>query len=279
MAAVFGLLVGSFLNVVIYRLPLMLERDWRRQAREQLGLPAAEDTADAAGFNLVTPRSACRHCGAAVRAWQNIPVLSYLLLRGRCAACGQRISLRYPLIELATAGLTALIAWRFGFQIACAGALLLGWSLLTLTVIDLDHQLLPDAITLPLLWAGLLFTLGWPDAAFTDLRSALIGAVAGYLSLWTIYHLFRLATGKEGMGHGDFKLFAALGAWLGWQMLPVVILLSAGVGALTGIALILLRGRDRQLPIPFGPFLAAAGLVALLWGEQLLHGYRRIAGI
>lgn len=255
----------------------MLERGWRRQARAQLELPDSGETEER--FNLLTPRSACRHCGAPVRAWQNIPVLSYLLLRGRCAACGQRISLRYPLIEVFTAGLSALLAWHFGFGASCAGALLLAWTLLALTVIDLDHQLLPDVLTLPLLWAGLLFNLAWPDAAFTDLRSAVIGAAAGYLLLWSVYHLFRLVTGKEGMGYGDFKLLAALGAWLGWQMLPAVILLSAGVGAVTGIALILLRGRDRQLPIPFGPFLAAAGLIALLWGQPLLHGYRQLAGI
>ncbi|MDJ0929180.1 MAG: A24 family peptidase [Gammaproteobacteria bacterium] len=275
--ALLGLVVGSFLNVVIYRLPIMLDRDWRRQAREHLSLPEPAD-AEQARFNLVTPRSSCPGCGTPVKAWQNIPVVSYLLLRGSCAACGMRISPRYPIIEALTGLFSALIAWQFGYGMACAAALVLTWSLIALAVIDLDHQILPDIITLPLLWLGLFFALS-SDAAFTDLRGAVIGALAGYLSLWSVYHLFRLVTGKEGMGYGDFKLFAALGAWLGWQMLPVIILLSALVGALTGIALIVIRGRDRQLPIPFGPFLAAAGFVALLWGPQIVSAYLGRAGI
>ncbi len=279
MAGLFGLLIGSFLNVVIHRLPIMLERDWRRQAAEILVDPAAapagvEDTV----FNLLRPRSSCPNCKALIRAWENIPVLSYLLLGGRCANCSAPIGLRYPLVELATGALTALVAWHFGFTPECAGALLLTWSLIALAVIDLDHQILPDVITLPLLWAGIAFTLLAPTT-FTDLRSSVIGAIAGYLSLWSVYHLFRLVTGKEGMGYGDFKLFAALGAWLGWQMLPVIILLSALVGAVTGIALIVIRGRDRQLPIPFGPFLAAAGFTAMLWGPELVTSYRQLAGL
>jgi leader peptidase (prepilin peptidase)/N-methyltransferase len=206
-----------------------------------------------------------------------VPLLSYLFLRGRCAACGASIGVRYPLVETATAVLSALVAWRFGYGLELAGALPLTWSLIALTVIDLDHQLLPDAITLPLLWLGLGFAL--LGAGFTDLHSAVIGAMAGYLVLWSVYHLFKLVTGKEGMGFGDFKLLGALGAWLGWQMLPVVIILSAVVGALTGVAMILLAGRDSQRPIPFGPFLAAAGFVALLWGPERLSGYLQIAGL
>ncbi len=279
MAGLFGLLIGSFLNVVIHRLPIMLERSWQRQATEILTEPGkAPATVEDTPFNLIRPRSACPHCNAPIHAYQNIPLVSYLLLRGRCASCSAPIGLRYPLVELLTGALTALVAWHFGYTPECAGALALTWTLIALAVIDLDHQILPDVITLPLLWAGLLFTLLAPGA-FTDLRSAVIGAISGYLSLWSIYHLFRLATGKEGMGYGDFKLFAALGAWLGWQMLPVIILLSALVGALTGIALIIVRGRDRQLPIPFGPFLAAAGFVATLWGPTLVASYRHTAGL
>ena len=276
-----GLLIGSFLNVVIYRLPRMLQREWIEQCREMLTadgvtLPAAEP---AAPFNLVAPRSACPNCQAPIRAWQNIPVLSYLLLRGRCAACGQRISARYPVIELATGLLSALVAWRFGFGVQAAGALLLTWTLVALAVIDFDTQLLPDIMTLPLLWLGLSFALLFPaPTGFTTLPAAVTGALAGYLSLWSVYHGFRLLTGKEGMGYGDFKLLAALGAWLGWQMLLPIILLSALVGAVTGIALIVIRGRDRQLPIPFGPFLAAAGLLAMLWGPELVAAYLGIAG-
>jgi leader peptidase (prepilin peptidase)/N-methyltransferase len=265
---------------VIYRLPIMLERSWQAQAREVLtsdGAAAAlgPDSGDA--YNLITPRSACPGCGAQIKAWQNIPVLSYLFLRGRCAACGTSIGVRYPIVEVTTAVLSALVAWRFGYSLETLGALLLTWSLIALTVIDLDHQLLPDAITLPLLWLGLAFAL--QGLAFTDLRAAVIGAMAGYLSLWCVYHLFKLLTGKEGMGYGDFKLLGALGAWLGWQMLPVIIILSAVVGAVTGIAMILIAGRDSQRPMPFGPFLAAAGFVALLWGPELVGGYRQITGL
>ena len=278
--ALLGLVIGSFLNVVIHRLPIMLERSWQAQAREVLagdgGAAALGPDAADTTYNLVRPRSACPGCGAQIKAWQNIPVLSYLILRGRCSACGMAIGVRYPVVEIATAVLSAMVAWRFGYTLETVGALLLTWSLVALTVIDLDHQLLPDSITLPLLWLGLIFAL--QGAAFTDLRSAVIGAMAGYLSLWSVYHLFKLLTGKEGMGYGDFKLLGALGAWLGWQMLPVIIILSALVGAVTGIAMILLAGRDSQRPIPFGPFLAAAGFVALLWGPQLADAYRQLAG-
>jgi leader peptidase (prepilin peptidase)/N-methyltransferase len=276
--------VGSFLNVVIYRLPIMMERDWRRQAHELL---AAADTNDAPAtepetFNLATPRSACPQCQAPVMARHNIPVLSYLLLRGRCAACGARFGIRYPIIELTACILSVLVAWRFGATVECAGALILTWSLIALTVIDLDHQLLPDAVTLPLLWLGLAFSLiaesGADSALFPGPRAAVIGALAGYLSLWSIYQLFKLITGKEGMGYGDFKLFAALGAWLGWQMLPLIILLSAVVGSIVGIGLIVFTRHGRQVPIPFGPYLAAAGFVAMIWGPQIVSSYLRFLG-
>jgi leader peptidase (prepilin peptidase)/N-methyltransferase len=281
-AGILGLVIGSFLNVVIYRLPLMLERDWRRQCQEMLH-PEAPAAPAPAPFNLLRPRSACPACKAPIRPQHNVPVLGYLWLRGRCAACGTHIPLRYPLVEALTGMLTALLVWRFGVTIECAGLLLLGWSLVTLTVIDLDHQLLPDIITLPLLWLGVLFSLLGGDASqyqvIPELRASVTGALAGYLSLWSVYQLFRLLTGKEGMGYGDFKLFAVLGAWLGWQMLPLIILLAALVGALTGIGLILFRGHDRQSPIPFGPYLAAAGFVALMWGNSLVTAYRQMSGL
>lgn len=277
-----GLVVGSFLNVVIYRLPRMMEQDWRRQCQALLsdqpdglpasGPPAAE--ADPEPYNLVRPRSACPACGAAIRPLHNIPVLSWLWLRGRCAACNAAIGLRYPVVELLTALVSLLVAWRYGPGLACAGALLLSWALIALAVIDLDHHLLPDAITLPLLWAGLLFQmLAGESGAFASLSAGVLGAVAGYLSLWTIYHGFRLLTGKEGMGYGDFKLFAALGAWLGWQLLPLIILLSALTGAVTGIAMIAAGRHAREKPIPFGPYLAGAGFIALLWGRELVTAY------
>lgn len=273
-AAILGLIVGSFLNVVIHRLPIMLERAWRSQCAELLG--TAADTADDAPFNLATPRSRCPSCGHTIRAVENIPVLSYLWLRGRCSACGARIPARYPVIETVTALLSAVVAWHFGFGWQAAGALLLTWGLITLSVIDIDHQLLPDAITLPLLWLGLAFSL---FDVFVDSRTGIIGALAGYLSLWTVYHVFRLVTGKEGMGYGDFKLLALLGAWMGWQALPGIILLSSLVGAVAGISLVLIRGRDRNLPIPFGPYLAAAGWIMLLWGDQITQAYLRWSGM
>ena len=282
LATLFGLVIGSFLNVVIYRLPIMLQREWRSQSREVLtaeGVQLPVDEADTT-FNLVEPRSACPNCKTQIKAWQNIPLLSFVLLRGRCGECGEKISWRYPIVELTTGLLSGLVAWHFGFGVQAFGALILTWALVGLTMIDLDTQLLPDVITLPLLWLGLGFALLFPaPEGFTSLPDAVIGAIGGYLSLWTVYQLFRLATGKEGMGYGDFKLFAALGAWLGWQMLFPIILLSALVGAITGITMIILRGRDRQLPIPFGPFLAAAGFVALLWGPSLVERYLQISGL
>lgn len=266
LCAVLGLMVGSFLNVVIHRLPRMMEREWQAQCAELRG----ETIAQAPRFNLVAPRSACPACGRRITALQNIPLLSYLALRGRCAACGQSISVRYPVVEAASGLLTGFIAWKYGFTLAAAGAMGFAWAAIALTAIDLDTQLLPDGITLPLLWAGLLLNLG---GVFTDIRSAVIGAAAGYLILWSVYWIFKLATGKEGMGHGDFKLLAAIGAWLGWKMLPLVILLSSAVGAAVGIALMVFARHSRNTPIPFGPYLAAAGLIALFWGEPILKAY------
>lgn len=281
-AALLGLVVGSFLNVVIYRLPVMLDREWKRQAREVLQ-PDAPAPAAEPPFDLARPRSACPACRTQIRAMHNVPVLSWLLLRGRCAYCGAPISARYPVVEAFTAVLSGLVAWRFGLTVECGGYLLLTWSLIALAGIDIDHQLLPDSITLPLVWLGLAFALlGDWLGGFTlapPLEGAVLGAIAGYGSLWTVYQAFRLVTGKEGMGYGDFKLLAALGAWLGWQMLPLVIMLSAFVGAIVGIAMILILGRDRQLPIPFGPYLAAAGFVAVLWGEPIVEAYRRAGGL
>ena len=280
-----GLVVGSFLNVVIYRLPIMLERDWRSQAADVLAgaAPATEATPAPPRFSLITPGSACPSCKTPIKPWQNIPVISWLVLRGRCAACRKRISARYPAVELATGVLSAWAAWHFGFGTPAACALLLTWALIALTGIDIDHQLLPDSITLPLMWAGLLAAVAIGPVARSTLpvsaQEALIGAMAGYVSLWLVFHAFRLITGKEGMGYGDFKLFAALGAWLGWKLLPLIILVSAASGALLGIAMILLRGRDRAAPIPFGPYLAAAGWLAMMYGNSLLDGYLRVSGL
>jgi leader peptidase (prepilin peptidase) / N-methyltransferase len=272
-----GLIVGSFLNVVIHRLPLMLEREWRTQAAEFGVVAAPAEATPAAAFNLVTPRSACPACKTPIRAIHNVPVLSWLWLRGQCAHCQAPISARYPVVELLTAVLSALVAWPLGPTAECVAALGILWALIALTGIDLDHQLLPDLITIPLLWAGLAFHLwrGEPPegSPFATLGDGVAGALAGYLSLWLVYHGFRLATGKEGMGYGDFKLFAALGAWMGWQLLPLIILLSAATGAVVGITLILLGRQQRENPIPFGPFLAAAGLVALLYGQDLVGFY------
>jgi len=270
---ILGLLVGSFLNVVIHRLPIMMEREWRMQYREYAGEEATEDEEP---LSLVRPASRCPHCGHRIRVWENIPVLSYLWLRGKCSACGKPISARYPLIELATGLTSALIAWHFGFGWQAGAALVLTWALIALSAIDIDHQLLPDAITLPFLWLGLALSL-FP--VFANMRDALIGAIAGYLSLWIVYQLFRLLTGKEGMGFGDFKLLALLGAWLGWQALPGVILLSSLVGAVAGSILLAVQGRDRQTPIPFGPYLAAAGWIYLLWGDRITQAYLRWSGI
>lgn len=269
---VLGLLVGSFLNVVIYRLPVMMQREWEAQCAEISG----QDPEQLGVFNLSTPRSRCPHCQHAITAIENIPVISYLFLGGKCRGCGTLISARYPMIELLTGLLSAFVAWQFGFSWACLGALLLTWSLAALTFIDLDHQLLPDKITLPLVWLGLFFNL---FEVYTDLSSSVVGAIAGYLSLWSIYHLFRLVTGKEGMGYGDFKLLAALGAWMGWQALPMIVLLSSLVGAVVGISLILLKNHQRDIPIPFGPYLAAAGWLAFLWGDQINAIYLNTFGL
>ena len=261
-----GLLVGSFLNVVIHRLPLMMERDWQCQCADLRGeaIPEGEE------ISLVRPRSRCPACGHSISALENIPVLSWLVLRGKCSACQAPISARYPLIEILTGLLTAGAATYFGFGWSALGAFLLIWALVSLTFIDFDTTYLPDAITLPLLWCGLLFNVG---NTYTDLASAVIGAVAGYLALWSVYWAFKLLTGKEGMGYGDFKLLAALGAWMGWQLLPVIVLLSSVVGAIVGMSLIVLAKRGREIPIPFGPYLAAAGLIAFFWGERLSDYY------
>jgi len=265
-AGLLGLMVGSFLNVVIHRLPIMMERDWAAQCAELKGEapPVFEP------LSLARPRSRCPQCGHSITALENIPVISWLFLRGRCKGCAAPISLRYPLIEAVTGLLFSLAAWHFGFTAAGLGALVFIAALLTLTAIDFDTQLLPDDITLPLLWIGLALNA---FNVFTDLKSAVIGAMAGYLSLWGVYWLFKLFTGKEGMGYGDFKLLAALGAWLGWQMLPLTILLSSLVGAVVGIALMVFARHGRNVPIPFGPYLAAAGVVALVWGKPLTKAY------
>jgi len=269
-AGAFGLAVGSFLNVVIHRLPVMMERHWRRECAELAGDVTAVDEQP---YNLVIPASCCPHCGHRIRAYENIPLLSYLLLKGRCAGCGAAISPRYPLVEVITALLSVIVVAHFGYSVQALAALLFTWTLVPLFMIDFDHQLLPDSITLPLLWAGLLLS---PAQVFVDPVTSITGAAAGYLSLWSIYHLFRLVTGKEGMGYGDFKLLGAIGAWVGWQALPVVILFSSVVGAAIGIGLIILKGRDHNQPMPFGPFLAAAGWLTLLWGtpitEVILQG-------
>lgn len=265
-AVLLGLVVGSFLNVVIHRLPRILEREWRAQCAELQGGAAVE----AEPFSLSVPRSACPACGHVIAWHENIPVLSYVLLRGRCSACAAAISPRYPLVELLGGLLAGGVAWQYGFTWQAGAAFILVWALIALAFIDFDTQYLPDDITLPLLWLGLLVNL---FGLFVPLAEAVVGAAAGYLSLWLVYHLFRLLTGKEGMGYGDFKLLAALGAWFGWTMLPLVILASSLVGALIGIAMILFAGHDRARPIPFGPYLVLAGLIALYWGRDLLKLY------
>ena len=272
-AVILGLIIGSFLNVVIHRLPIMLLRDWRRDCREFLtekfpnDLSSSSSSAElATKYNLIVPRSACPHCGHQISALENIPVLSYLLLKGRCRSCKTHISMRYPIIETISAVLAFVVAWKFGVSYAFLFAALLSWALLSLTMIDFDHQYLPDQITLPFLWLGLLLNL---NGMYTGLSSAVIGAVAGYLSLWSVYHIFKLITGKEGMGFGDFKLLALFGAWLGWQMLPAIILISTLIGSIVGISLIVLKLHDKGKPIPFGPYLAGAGWIALIWGKEI----------
>ena len=269
-ALVVGLLVGSFLNVVIHRLPIMMQRDWRAQAREFLELPA-EPTAT---FNLVLPHSHCPHCDHEIRPWENIPLVSWLALRGKCSSCRAPISRRYPLIELFCGLLSAYVAWHFGFTWQAAAMLLLTWGLLAMSMIDVDHQLLPDSLVLPLLWLGLIASY---FGLFASLSDAMWGAVAGYLSLWSVYWLFKLITGKEGMGFGDFKLLAMLGAWGGWQILPLTILLSSVVGAVLGTIMLRMQKADSGTTIPFGPYLAIAGWVALLWGDQITSAYLQFA--
>jgi leader peptidase (prepilin peptidase)/N-methyltransferase len=263
-----GLCVGSFLNVVIHRLPKMLDRGWRAQCAELSGEPPPE----LPPYNLITPRSECPACGHRIAAFENVPVLSFLFLRGRCSACAAPISARYPTVELLTGALTLAAVLRFGVTPTAAAACLLIWSLIALTFIDFDTQLLPDSITLPLLWSGLLANVAGLVPG-VSLRDAVVGAIAGYVALWTIYWLFKLVRGKEGMGYGDFKLLAALGAWLGWQMLPLIVLLSSFVGAIIGIGLVVFRGRDHQIPLAFGPYLAIAGVIALFFGRSLVSLY------
>ncbi|MEA1889172.1 MAG: prepilin peptidase [Pseudomonadota bacterium] len=280
--SVLGLFVGSFLNVVIYRLPLRLQHEWRTECREFLKLDSSsiekkkEKEEPAPPENIFTSRSHCPHCGHMITALENVPVLSYLILRGRCSECSAHISARYPAIEILSAILSGLVAWKFGLTPALPFLLVLVWTLVALSFIDFDHKLLPDKLLLPVLWLGLLVN---SQGLITDINSSLYGVVAGYLSLWFVYQAFKLLTGKEGMGYGDFKLLALIGAWLGWQMLPLVILLSSLVGAVIGILGILILGRDRQLPIPFGPYLSIAGLIALLWGQQIIDGYLQFAGL
>ena len=272
LVAILGLIVGSFLNVVIHRTPIVLMRNWQRDCLELTG-PAA-NTATHEKFNLITPRSRCPHCGHAISALENIPVVSYLWLHGKCSACRKPISLRYPFVEILSAMLAAVTALHFGFNAAGVAAIVLTWLLIALAFIDIDHQLLPDVMVLPFLWIGLLVNL---FNVFTTPSDAVIGAVAGYLSLWIVFHLFKLVTGKEGMGYGDFKLFALFGAWFGWQSLLLIILLSSLIGALIGIGLIVFQGRDRAKPLPFGPYLAVAGWVAMLWGDEITRQYLQLA--
>jgi leader peptidase (prepilin peptidase)/N-methyltransferase len=272
--AILALIAGSFLNVVILRLPVMMDREWRRNCT-QLMEPSQTTPDDAqASLSLAFPPSTCPRCGHRIRPWENVPVLSWLVLRGRCTSCRKPISIRYPLIEAATAIISVAVALRFGVDWKLPAALTLTWAMIALTVIDIDHQLLPDDITLPLLWAGLIVN---SQALFVPLHEAVWGAVAGYLSLWSVYWAFKLVTGKEGMGYGDFKLLAALGAWMGWKALPMIIVLSSLVGAVVGMTLILTLGRDRNLPIPFGPYIAIAGWIALVFGDELQSRYWAMA--
>lgn len=273
LAGLLGLIIGSFLNVVIHRLPRMMEREWRQQAREILEPDVTHEPEPT--YNLILPHSHCPHCQHEIKAWQNIPVVSYLLLRGRCGNCQGRISPRYPLVELLTAALSMIVAWQFGFGWAAGAMLLVTWGLISLSLIDADTQLLPDVLVLPLLWLGLIVN---SFGLFTDLTTALWGAVFGYLSLWSVYWVFKLVTGKEGMGYGDFKLLAMLGAWGGWQVLPLTILLSSLVGAILGIIILKARSQSNATPLPFGPYLAIAGWIALIWGETITGTYLQFAG-
>ena len=270
--AVLGLLVGSFLNVLVYRLPKMMMRDWRSQAREVLEMPAEEQGET---FNLLLPNSSCPHCGHEIRPWENIPLLSWLFLRGRCSSCQGPISKRYPLVELAGGVLAGVIAWQYGVSWDTLAMLVLTWGLLAMSLIDADHQILPDVLVLPLLWLGLILN---SFGMFVSLSDAFWGAVIGYMSLWSIFWLFKAVTGKDGMGYGDFKLLALLGAWGGWQILPLTILLSSLVGAVLGVIILRVQRNSLSKPIPFGPYLALAGWIALIWGDQITSGYLQYAG-
>ena len=277
-AFLLGLLIGSFLNVVIHRLPIMMEREYKRDFYtyfEKTPSPEEQKLLEQP-YNLILPHSHCSSCQKEIKPWQNIPIISYLLLRGKCSNCDTAISKRYPLVELATGILTAVVVWQLGFTPQALAGIFFTWALVALTGIDFDKQLLPDSITLPLLWAGLLVNI---CGVFVPLQDAVIGAIAGYLALWGVFHIFKLITGKEGMGAGDFKILAAIGAWFGWQILPLVILLSAAVGALAGITWTLISGRDKNLPIAFGPYLAGAAWIAMLWGEQIMAWYFRVSGL
>jgi len=276
MVAVFALIVGSFLNVVIYRLPIIMEREWKTQCQEFLGHPDAEKL-PAERYNLVVPRSRCPHCDHPISAWENIPVISYLFQKGRCRHCSKPISMRYPVIEALTAVLSVVVINHFGLNWSAVSLLILTWGLISLSFIDLDHHLLPDNLTLPLMWLGLLMAVF--DIGTVDVKSSVVGTIIGYASLWTIFQLFRLATGKEGMGYGDFKLLAVFGAWLGWQQLPLIILLASFVGAVVGILNIVIRKKDKSQPIPFGPFLCTAGFIAMLWGDQITRNYMQLMHI
>ncbi|WP_312168929.1 prepilin peptidase [Stutzerimonas kunmingensis] len=270
-AALLGLLIGSFLNVLIYRLPIMMQREWRAQALEYLECPP-EPVRER--FNLLLPSSRCPHCDHQIRSWENIPLVSWLALRGKCSSCRAPISSRYPLVELACGLLSGYVAWHFGLTWQAGAMLFLTWGLVAMSMIDIDHQLLPDSLVLPLLWLGLILN---SFGLFVSLESALWGAVAGYLSLWSVYWLFKLVTGKEGMGYGDFKLLAMLGAWGGWQVLPLTILLSSVVGAVLGTILLRVQRAESSTPIPFGPYLAIAGWIALLWGDWITESYLQFA--
>ncbi|NWB39365.1 prepilin peptidase [Pseudomonas sp. E6002] len=271
-ALLLGMIVGSFINVLVWRLPKMLEREWRAQAHEVLGLPAEPV---AAPYNLMHPNSCCPRCNHPIRPWENIPLLSYVLLKGRCSSCHQPIGARYPITELACGLISAVVAWHFGFDWAAGAVLLLSWGLLAMSLIDADHQLLPDVLVLPLLWLGLILN---SFGVFVSLHDALWGAVAGYMSLWSVFWVFKLITGKDGMGHGDFKLLAMLGAWGGWQILPMTLLLSSLVGVMGGLILLRLRKAHASTPMPFGPYLAIAGWIALLWGGQITDFYLQSVG-
>jgi len=271
---ILGLLIGSFLNVLIYRLPVMMQREWKKECHEFLELPITEDQPET--FNLCLPASRCPNCNTGIKGYQNIPVISYIFLKGKCAHCQNKISLRYPFVEALTGILSATVAFYMGAQIETLYALFLTWTLIALSGIDIDHQLLPDSMTLPVLWLGLFLSV---FEIFTDPVSSIIGAIAGYLSLWSIYHLFKLLTGKEGMGYGDFKLLALFGAWFGWQYLMIIVLLSSLVGAIIGISMVVILGRDKNIPIPFGPYLALAGWIVLVWGEPINQLYLSSIGL